>query len=496
MAMKLGIARGAISLGGARFIVNLANAAGILVLARLLTPDDFGIVAIATAVLSVVASFTEVSLQAALVQSKDPTQDHIDTVWTMSLLRAVLIFSLFLVCAWPLSIVYDDPRLIAVFLITGLTGAFFDFYNPLISLSTRYLRFGPLTRFQISQKLLGLVLAIALAIWLRSFWAIIIGNAIGAIVASLLSYRMLPYRPRFTLSKLGEIWGFSRWLFCSQLCETLNWRFDQLAIGMVATKASLGQYAVADNLAVLPSRELTNPIRNALFAGLVSVKEQAAKLRQSYLRSQSLIAMITTPIALGLAIAAEPAVLVVLGEKWLDCVIYVRIFALTYLIEGFTTAVRPLAMAMGETRVLFIRQLLMLAVRLPLITLGLIAYGPVGAAAGRLASSLIHLVISALTAGRLLNLSFSEMMRTHVLTLCGLAIMGPVMFLTDKFAAPAVPAFPILKLGTIALLGAGVYAASIIVIWAVGGKKAGAVSDLFDIARGLPTLLIGRRSTP
>src|SRR5579862_9396130 len=103
MSTRLGVINGVLSIGGARVFINLLNAGSILLLARLLTPSDFGIVAIATSMVSVAMSFTEMSFQPALVQIPELSREHVDTVWTASLIRAALMISGFALMAWPLS---------------------------------------------------------------------------------------------------------------------------------------------------------------------------------------------------------------------------------------------------------------------------------------------------------------------------------------------------------------------------------------------------------
>jgi lipopolysaccharide exporter len=494
MSMRLSIAKGALSLSSARLVVNLINALGIVVLARLLTPNDFGIVAIATTVLTVVASFTEVSLQPALVQCADPTDEHVDTVWTMMLLRSLLIFTAFAAAAWPLSLVYGDPRLFYVFVLTGVTGAFYDFANPRIVLATRYMSFMPLSKFQIYQKLFALVLTIVLAVVFRNFWAMIIGNAIGAIASSLISYWIIPYRPRLTLSRASEIWGFSGWLFLNQICETLNWRFDQLAISFAVSKPNLGLYAMADNLAVIPTREMTSPMSGALFAGIVATKNKPGGLRRSFIRVQGLITMITAPLALGLAILARPAVLFILGERWRDCAVFVMIFAMAYLLGAFTSAVRPLAMAAGATRLIFIRQLIVLIIRIPLITAGLLAGGIVGAALARLCSSFIELLVGTRVAGTLIDMPFFQILGIHASTLIGLGAMLAVL-LPIELAVGALHAMPLLaQLGLMVTIGGVTYVGAILLFWHLSGRPHGAVSELMEIVHGLFTAIRTKRA--
>lgn len=478
MSLKLGVVRGAVSLGGARIVINVLNAASILVLARLLTPNDFGIVAIASSVLSVVLSVTEVSLQPSLVQCPDATREHVDTVWTMALIRSGLTLAFFVIAAFPLASVYSDPRLVPVFFVSGITGAFMGLYNPRISLATRDMRFGPLTMFQICQKFVGLALAIVLAVALGSFWAIIIGTAIGAGAATLLSYFLVPYRPRLTLVHAGEIWGFSGWLFVSQLCETLNWRFDQLAIGLVAPKAALGQYSVADNLAAIPSREMSLPLTGALFAGMATINGDNARLTRSYLRAQSTLAMVTVPAAVGLALIAEPAVRVALGDRWLGSVPFLQVLALSYGLDTLISVVRPLGMAMGRTKLLFVRQLSVLCVRIPLILAGLSLGGLAGAAAGRLASGFVICLISMMLARQLLGVSVWRQVSAHALTLSGAAAMCVAVLFAKAGMHTLLAPHPALALLVLGGIGAIVYTASVLLFWLARGRPEGAAAEI------------------
>ncbi|MBK6706883.1 MAG: lipopolysaccharide biosynthesis protein [Sphingomonadales bacterium] len=481
MSLRKGVLRGAVSLGSARIAMSLLNAASLVILARILSPDDFGIVAIAMAVVSVIAAVTEASLHQSLVQCHKPKQDHIDTVWTMSCLRAGLIFAVIAIIAWPLSFAYGDERLVAVFLVAGVGGAFMEFYNPLLTMATREMRFGPLAAFQIGQKAAGLALAIGLAYALGNFWGIIIGNALGAILASLASYLITPYRPTFTLSRVQEIWGFSGWMSLNQICETINWRFDQLAIGFAVTKAELGYYSVADSIAVIPTRELSLPLRNALFPGLSRIAVQPAKLRETFLEAQSGVALVTAPAAIGLALLAEPTVNLLLGARWGQIVPLLQLLAITYVFDSFITVIRPLGMAMGTTKYLFLRQLAALFVRIPLILAGLALGGLVGAAAGRALSSLVNCLISFMLAKRLVSVGVWEQVRAHGITLtCLLAMSGAVMA-SNAALLPVIADRPLLQLLALAPIGAFTYAGTAFVLWHLTGRRAGPVKELLKI---------------
>lgn len=488
MSLRRGVMRGAFSLGSARIAMSLLNAIGIVILARILTPGDFGVVAIATAVVSVITAVTETALQQALVQCRTVTRAHIDTVWTLSLIRAGIILAVVAILAWPLAKAYGDDRLVGVFMVAGVTGAFMDFYNPLLTLATRELRFRPLALFQVGQKAAGLGLAIGLTLAFGSFWGIVIGNALGALLASLFSYVILPYLPAFSLARIREIWGFSGWMFLNQLCETLNWRFDQMVIGLMVTKAELGYYSVADSLAVIPSRELSFPLRNALFPGLAQVADQPERLRKVFLEAQAGVALLTCPGAIGLALLADPVVALVLGPRWAATVPLLQLLAVTYAFDTLITVVRPLGMAMGQTKYLFARQLAALFVRIPLILGGLVLGGLVGAAAGRALSSLANCLISFMVARRLVSIGVWEQIRSHGLTLASVLMMTAAVLAAQAALPPALGDRPILQLLTLVGVGVSVYCATALTVWNLSGRNDGVVTDLLRLLARVPGL--------
>lgn len=493
MSLRYGVIRGAVSLASARIIMSLLNMAGIVILARILAPEDFGIIAIAMAVVTVIVAVTESALQQALVQCQEPTRDHVDTVWTMSFIRAGLIFILIALAAWPLSVAYGDERLFSVLLVAGVTGAFMEFYNPMLTLATREMRFGPFAAFQIGQKIVGLGLAITLALALGNFWGIILGNAIGAVMASLASYLIMPYRPAFTLSRMREIWGFSGWMSLSQICETINWRFDQLAIGFAITRTELGFYSVADSVAVIPSREVSIPLRNALFPGFTQIAGQPQKLREAFLEAQSGVALVAAPSAIGLALLADPIVNLLLGDRWAAIVPLLQLLAISYAFDTFIAVVRPLGMAMGATKVLFLRQLAALFVRIPLILGGLALGGIVGAAAGRALSSLVNCLISFMLAKRLVSVGIWEQVRSHGMTLVSLLSMSAAMGVLQAGLQSPKTDGPFFQLIVLVPVGALTYAGVAFALWHLSGRRAGPVKELLRIGSHIPRLAVFKR---
>ena len=479
MSLRLGVMRGALSLASGNMAANVLAAAALLILARLLTPEDFGIVAIATAILSVVQSCTELSLNNALIQKEKVDRSHIDTAWTMAVIRSLAICAIFALAAWPLALVYDNDELVLVFLVSGLGGAIMGLQNPKIWLQTKQMSFGPLVTAQFLRRALGLILAVVLALILRSYWAIILGTFIGALASTVISYFLVPYRPRPSLVHVREIWSFSGWMFLSQIFETLNWRIDQLIIGLAVPKGQLGIYAMADSVAVIPTRETMHPIRFALFPGLANISRDHDRLCQSHLRSQSTIAMLIAPLGLGLALVAEPAVELALGSQWTAATPYVQIFAIVYMMGVFSIGLHPVAMSLNRTRVLFFRQAIAFGIKLPAIVAGLMTGGMLGAAIGRLCSDIAAALIEIFFLKRLLGIPMLRQLSQHALTFVGLAAMSVAVLLVGELV-PRGQTPLLLELLVKIATGALAYGGVIVGAWAGFGRPEGPVRIIVD----------------
>jgi O-antigen/teichoic acid export membrane protein len=482
--MKLGVARGAISLGATRVITNIAGMLSIIVLARLLSAEDFGIVAIATTVLGIVVAVTELSLGSALIQREKVTPELIDSAWSIALIRTLIIVVFFLLAAYPLSILYDDPRLIPVFMVAGLTGALSGFFNPHVPLRTKQMEFRPLMAVQVTQKGVGLAIGIGIAIWLQNYWAIIIGNAIGAAVATLLSYIIVPYRPRFTLAQASSFTSFSGWLFLGQITSVLNWRFDQLLIGLVLPKAQLGAYAVADNLSAIPTRETTAPLAQALFPGFANMSNDLPRIRRAYLTAQATMALIALPAGIGLALLAEPLVALALGQKWIMIVPLIQIISCCYAIQTLTTGFRPLAMALGETRILFGRDLLGLLFRAVCVVIGLLADGLMGLVWGRAVSTVIGILLAFELVRRLTGIGLLQQITVHARTFAAIFAMVAAVLAARPFVQSGGPIYELLiEIGLLASLGMFTYVVTLGVLWQFAGRCSGPESELLGLGR-------------
>lgn len=342
------IVRGSAWLIGVRWSLRLTGLASTLVLARLLTPEDFGIVAIAALIVGAIEIFSQTGQYNAIVRHPDPTREHYNSVWTVGLLLGLGLGLL----AWaltPLTTAYfHEPRAKLVVETLALRPAILGFQNVGIVNFQRQLNFQRQFWFSVLPKLVSLFLTVGFAFVLRNYWALVIGIVGQSLAAVVLSYIMSPYRPRLGFSKIREIWSFSIWSLLRSLGTYANDQIDKLAVAGFAGAAGMGRYDVARDIAISPSQELITPVVSTLIPVMAKVQNDKEKRRDLYLTTLSWSALICTSTGVGVTLVAEDMCDFVLGPKWHSVWPLMPWFALTWAIVGMTSGVSSVLLALGH----------------------------------------------------------------------------------------------------------------------------------------------------
>jgi O-antigen/teichoic acid export membrane protein len=475
--------KGAGWLTATRVLVNLIAFANTLLLARLLVPDDFGLVAIATTFTAIITSITELSLASALVQHKELHEDHFDGAWTLNLLRGAILALLIWVLAIPIARLYGDPRLAPILLVIGATTLLGGVANPKLAIFTKELIFRQEFVIAVSQKVTGLAVMVLVALIFRSYWALVAGTVAAQVSATVLSYSLIPYKPRLRLRRVAELLSFSFWITLGQTVNTLNWKFDQLLVGYFLGNTSLGYYMVGNNLAALPTRESTAPLDQTLFPAFVLLTHDLARLRSAYQRAQSLLCAVALPLGFGFAIISEPLVRLTLGARWLAVVIVIQMLAGNFALQTLSSTAEPLALAMGKTQGLFKRDLLNFGLRLPLIVIGMIAGGLVGIVCARCIFGAAAVAINMEMVRRLLGLSFRDQVAVNLRTLISVGTMTVAVFFIGRTVGNVDDQLYLAaKIACMVTSGAVIYMATLFLLWHGAGRPAGFESEMMTLA--------------
>lgn len=227
-----------------------------LVLTRILSPDDFGLMALVSSFMIGLSMFSDMGLGPSIMQSKrgdDP--DFLDTAWTIKVIRGFIIFGTACVLAWPLALFYNAPAFAWVFPAAASSMLIGGFYPTRIDSAGRHLQIGRLTVLELGNQLIGILLTVAAALILRDVWALVWGQVLGAFVQLAMFHYLLPgHVDRFRMEKAAreEIVKFGKWIFFSTICGFVLFQADRIVLGRVLTLDHLGIYNIGQFLATVP----------------------------------------------------------------------------------------------------------------------------------------------------------------------------------------------------------------------------------------------------
>jgi len=479
--------RGAALMGLVKIFTTAISFASTIILARLLIPEDFGLVAIAMTLIMLITSFSELSLSNAIVQLKRVESGHYDTAFTLGLIRSVVIVIILIGLAGPVARLYGDPRLENILYALTTAALVTGFSNPKTIDFIRRLDFRANFALEFAEKMSSFLVAITFAFLLKSYWALIISFIAASTVRVLISYFIIPYLPRFSLSKSKDLLAFSVWVTLGGWVQTLSWRSDPLTLGYFITASALGQYSMAGKVTDMATTQITSPVAQILFPAFSRIQSDKERLRKAYIKALAILAALCFPLAAGLAVLAEPIVSLVLGNQWLPVIPLIQMLAIVTIIISMQH-VHPIAMATGNTRALLGRDIRAFIIRMPLFFGGMYLghkYG-IGIIAGAIIGRGITAFINTIWNMQLIDKIAGISIRDHMGVLWRPIISAMAMALTVKFATAA--SFfdglsPFIALGTWVCIGAATYLGVLVSSWIILGKPDGAETTAFELFR-------------
>jgi O-antigen/teichoic acid export membrane protein len=322
------MARGALWMGLLRVSIRGISLISTVILARLLVPADFGLVAMATSVSAFLQLATAFSFDIPLIQKQDADRSSFDSAWTLNVLFHAVLSAALLLLAEPAAHFYQEARLDEVIRVLAAGFLVQGFENVGIVQFRKELDFRKDFIVMLSRKLGGFLVTIPLAFAFQSYWALVAGIVLGDVLGVALSYVLHPFRPRFSLAGVGPLLRFSKWLVLNNAINFLRLRSPDFVIGRISGSASLGLFTLAHEISTLPTTELVAPVNRAVFPGYSKLSTRIPELRKSYLNVLALVTAVALPAGLGIAAVADPLIQVVLGSKWASAAPIVSVLAI------------------------------------------------------------------------------------------------------------------------------------------------------------------------
>ena len=467
------IARGAAWMLALRFCVKGISLISIMILARLLSPEDFGLMALATSIFMMVELIRSFGFSTALIQKQDAGRAHYDTAWTMQIIFALLSSSLLTVVSGFAADFYEDNRLISVLQMIAVMILLSGFNNIGVVQFKKQMTFDRVFKYQLLTKLSGFFVTIPLAWYLQSYWALLMGMLTGKVVALILSYVMQHYRPKITLVEWRSLLGFSSWLLLNNVLFFINNHSQNFILGKLSGANVLGLFSISNEVATTATNEIVAPINAAAYPGYAKLAHNKEQLKQSYLKVLSSIILIAVPSAIGIA-AIEPIfVPVLLGDKWLEAIPVIQLIALGSIMSSINTNSGYVYLALAKQKVTTALMCVRLVIFLPLLYYFAVKDGAVGAAFAMLVTTCISFPISQFVLTKQIGLSWSNLFEILYRPLIASCIMGYIVkqYLSLFMAYDQFGVFTLL--GAI-FLGGATFVTSIYLVWVMSGRKIGA----------------------
>ena len=464
---------------GTRLAVRAIGLFSTLILARLLLPEDFGLVTLATALVIALEIFSLFSFDFALIREGKADRQLYDTAWTLGLIRGAILAGLLVLGAAPAAAFFHEPRLEAVVLVLAIGTVVDSLQNIGVVDFRKDMTFEREFRFQLAQKITGFTVTLCLAFLWRDYWALVCGILASHSAGLALSYVMHPFRPRLNMSQWRPLVHFTKWLLANNILNFIVQRADVFILGRMVSPHELGLYAVAREISDLPTTELVWPVQRALFPGFAKLAHDPVALARTYVDSAAVLMAMALPAAVGLALVADPLVRVTLGSNWIAVIPLLQVLAVQGAVRLGGSLTIAALLAAGKPKLTTLIAVSTAAVQTPLLIVGALMGGVVGMAIAFGIAAAINLVISLGVSLPALKISplalLAAVWRTGVATLCMSAVAWGWI---EGFSG--LGEYPLVQLFSGAAVGAIVYVAVHLALWALQGREHGAERIILD----------------
>ena len=406
-----------------------------IVLARLLDPALYGRIALVTVITSILNVFVDSGMANALIQKKDTDDLDYSSVFYFNVAFCLVLYLGLFLAAPLLSRFYHDSSLVPVFRVLGLTIVISGVKNVQQAYVAKTMQFRRFFFSTLGGTVLSAIVGITMAYRGFGIWALVTQQVLNAAVNTAILWLTVGWKPRriFSLERLKGLVSYGWKILVSGLLDTVYLKLYQLVVGLRYTEADLAFYNKADQMPLLLVENINNSIDSVLLPVLSAEQDSRESVRAMTQRAIKTSTYIMMPLMAGLAVCAQPLIRLLLTEKWLPCVPYMRIFCIVYAFYPLHTANLSAIKALGRSDIFLKLEVLkeLVSIVLLLVTM---RYGVYAIALGLLVSSVASQLINSWPNRKMLGYTYPQQLRD----------MAPAILLSLLMAACV---WPIQRLG-------------------------------------------------
>jgi O-antigen/teichoic acid export membrane protein len=470
-------ARGVLWTGAGQVVRQLIQVGSSVILVRLLSPGDFGLIGMAMFFVGIGQLLADFGVGSAIVHSRAVDRVVLSSCFWLNVIVAAVLAALVLGFSPLIGSFYERRDLVPIVEALSLNLLLSGLQVVPSALLYRDLRFADLARAQVLGSLAGALAAMALAWAGFGVWALVAQPLVGStanLLVCTLAQRWYP-RLEFSWAQTAPLARFSAALLGTNIVGYMNRNVDSLLVGRVLGAGPLGYYSMAIQLMLYPLQQVSSVIVRVLFPTLVQIRDDLPRLRSAYLKAVASIALITFPIMGGLFALADDFVLVVFGPQWVEMAPLLKVLAWVGMMQSVGTTVGTIYLSMGNPGVAFRVTL----VGAPVFILGLAAglpWGIFGVAVGYAVASFSLFYYTTHTAFRFIDLTHMEFHRVL------LKPLGAALAMVAALHGLAVIIGPLTPAGRLAV---GVLAGTLIYLAVSALINRGQLLEIASILRSL-----------
>lgn len=404
---------------GLQFVVGI-------VMARLLSPEDYGITALPAVFMAVAGTLMDAGFSSALVRKPELTEKDLSTSFYYSILVGITCYlAIFIAAPW-IADFYNIQVLEPLIRVTALTFLWGPLSTPQWVILYRRLDFKTPARISVITKIVGSIVGITFAYLGYGLWALVITGVVSSLLGLIQTWLVVRWLPKEGWSKdsFKYLWNFGNKIIGTYILDQVYQNITPIVIGKYYSPAQLGQYNRAQGYADLPSKQVTGMIQGVTFPVLSKLQGDKEKLAEKYRTMIKTLSFVVMPVMLGLSALAYPVVVVLVGEKWAPCVAFLQIMCFQKCLYPIHSLNVNLLMVSGRSDLYLkleiqkkVLGVIMLAITLPISVMALVW--------GNLVYSIILLVVNTHYTSKLINVSLLTQLKDVMPSF----LLSSVMFL-------------------------------------------------------------------
>lgn len=355
MTLKLQVMGGLSWTAGARFLAQIITWAITLIIIRLLSPEDYGLMAIAMVFVSFLSMLSELGLGASIVQRKSLTEQELKTLFGLILILSISFYVLMVVTSPLVASFYNEPRLVALFRALALQFMLMPFIVLPQSILLRAMSFKRIALVDFTSAIVGSLVTLAFALSGYGVWSLVWGTLAIRIASIIGLFVAQPWwlSPSFNMAGVTEFFAFGGYVTASRVLWFIYSNVDALIIGKILGNQLLGLYSVGLQLATLPMEKISGIINQVAFPAFSSVQSDPDLAGQHFLKAVRVMSFFAFPVLWGLSSVAPEIVVVFLGDKWLQSVLPLQIIALIIPVRMISNLMDPAVLGAGRADISF-----------------------------------------------------------------------------------------------------------------------------------------------